>query len=317
MVELSPKLKPTNKLQTRDKKDSTINQSSSCITSLDKNRLQDILENIPSAVVVFEKPDGKVIYANKRAVELHGKNPCGIALEKQAQDLKILSMEGKPCQIEDLYTYKALFEEETFRGEPIIIERPDGERFIVNVSAKPLYNKNGKANGAIAIFDDVTERMQTQEALMESEGRLKMAQQIAQMGSWEYHVNEDRAIWSEELFRIFGLPIQKYGPNIKEYFSIIHPEDREAINKAMALQTTGHLYSKASFDYRILCQDGSVRTIHTERMVREVDEAQKVTVIAGIEQDITERKQIEQKLEEYTKNLEQLVEERTKTAKRC
>ena len=50
-------------------------------------------------------------------------------------------------------------------------------------------------------------------------------------------------------------------------------------------------------------------------MVRKVDEAQKVSIIAGIEQDITERKQIEQKLEEYTKNLEELVEERTRQLK--
>ena len=318
MVELahSTKAKQNIDLAANNKEDFSITPSQpSCATSLDKRRLEDILENIPSAVVVFDKPDGKVVYANKRAIELHGVDPCGIALEKQAKDLKIFSMEGKTCPTEELYTYRALFNGETFRDEPIIIERVDGERFIVNVSAKPLCNADGKTIGAIAIFDDVTERMQTQEALMESEGRLKMAQEISHMGSWEYHVKEDRAIWSEELFHIFGLPIQKYGPNIKEYFSIIHPDDREAINKAMALQTTGHLYSKASFDYRILRQDGSVRTIHTERMVREVDEAQKVTIIAGIEQDITERKQIEQKLEEYTKNLEELVEERTRQLK--
>ena len=221
MVELthSTKAKQVTNLASTKKQESSIDPSSStCATSLDKHRLEGILENIPSAVLVFEKPDGKVVYPNKRAMELHGKNPCGIVLEKQAQDLKIFSMEGKPCQTEELYIYKALFEEETFRDEPIIIERPDSERFIVNVSAKPLYNKNGKANGAIAIFDDVTERMQTQEALMESEGRLKMAQEISHMGSWEYYIKEDRAIWSEELFHIFGLPIQKYGPKHKRVF---------------------------------------------------------------------------------------------------
>ena len=102
---------------------------------------------------------------------------------------------------------------------------------------------------------------------------------------------------------------------LKTYFSIINPEDRDAINKAMELQTTGHLYSKASFDYHIRRPDGSIRAIHSERMISEVDDEQKAKVISGIEQDITERKEIEQKLEEYTKDLERLVEERTRQLK--
>jgi signal transduction histidine kinase len=75
------------------------------------------------------------------------------------------------------------------------------------------------------------------------------------------------------------------------------------------------LPSNASFDYRIIHEDGSVYTIHSERMIREVGEDKKPTRIVGVEQDITERKQTEQKLEQYAKNLEQLVEERTKQLK--
>lgn len=390
--------------------------------------------------MVFDKSDGKVIYANKRAVQLYGRDPCDVSLDDQSQEFKYFSMEGKICAKEELYVYRALVNGETFRDEPIIIERPNGERYIVNVNAEPLYDQDGQTYGAIAVFDDVTDRLQTQEALIDSEERLNMAQSIAHLGSWEYfvkenkavwsdelfrifgipfqkfapdtkdylamihpedrafaekkmlsrsnlkydsfdyriirkdgairtlhserivrefdengkpsrvmgveqditerkkientlleseqrlkkaqgiahvgsweyHIKEDRAIWSEELFRIFGLPIEKYGPNIKTYFSIISPEDRDAINKALELQVSGHLYSKASFDYHIKRPDGSIRAIHSERMISEVDDEQKPTVISGIEQDITERKEIERKLEEYTKDLERLVEERTR-----
>ncbi len=313
MVELAHSTKKPKNLETHNKEDNSIGiRGSSCSTSLDKNRLQDILENIPSAVVVFDKKDGTVIYANKRAIELHGKDPCGIPLEKQAQDLKIYSMTGELCPTEELYIYRALFKEETFRDEPIIIERPDGERFIVNINAKPLYDQDGKANGAIAIFDDVTDRMQTQEALIDSEERLNMAQSIAQLGSWEYFVKEDRALWSDELFRIFGLPYQKFGPNVGDYLALIHPGDRAEMEKKMLY---GGIMTSASFDYRIIRYDGSVRTIHSERIVREHDEAGRPSRIMGVEQDITERKHIEEKLEQYTKNLEQLVQERTRQLK--
>lgn len=90
--------------------------------------------------MVVEKPDGKVTYANKRAIELHGVNPLRnwIELNKHAASLKILTLDGKVCPTEELYTYRASFNEETLRNATIIIEQPDGKQFIVVVSAKPL-----------------------------------------------------------------------------------------------------------------------------------------------------------------------------------
>jgi len=319
MVELlknSTNIKPKKETpKVNVKEDKTLNSISSfCDLVLDKERLKDILENIPSAVMVIEKPEGKVTYANKRAIELNGINPCGLELRNLA--VKIYKLDGKICPTEELCIYRALFKEETMRdAPPQIIEQINGKRFIANVSAKPLYDKEGKANAAVAIFDDVTERVKTQEALKESEERLKMAQRITHVGSWEYYVKEDRAIWSEELFRIFGLKPQRYGPNTTDYVARIHPQDREAINKAMEQMLFKGVTSKASFDYRIIREDGSIRTIHSERMIREVDNDKKPKRIAGVEQDITERKQIEQKLEEHTQNLEKLVDERTKQLK--
>jgi PAS domain S-box-containing protein len=280
---------------------------------LEAERLREILENIPSAVMVLEKPDGMVTFVNKKAIDLFGSNPFGLKLEEHATASKIYLSDGKVCPTEQLYTYRALYNGETILNAPEIIEQPDGKRRILNVSAKPLYDKEGKSKAAVTIFDDVTERVKTQEALQESEERLKMAQRIAHIGSWEYDVKLDRAIWSEELFRIFGMKPQKYGPNTTEYIAFIHPEDREKINEKMdQLLFHARPESKASFDYRAVRRDGSVRTIHSERVVREMSDDSKPARIVGIEQDITERKQIEQKLEEYAKNLEQIVDERTR-----
>jgi PAS domain S-box-containing protein len=287
-----------------------------CNSSLEKDSIVAILENIPSAVVLLEKPDGKITYANKRAVELHGLNPCGLKLDRHAAKLRISSLDGKTCPTEELYTYRALFHEETIRNKPAIIENTDGKRFIVYASATPLYDKEGNVNAAIIIYDDVTELFKTEEELKESEARLKMAQTIAHVGNWEFYVKEDKAIWSEELFRIFGLETQPYGPSTSVYALKIHPEDRDLVDKKMQqLLFNSNTQSQISFDYRVIRQDGSVRTIHTERMVKEVDQENKPVRIVGIEQDITERKQIEQKLEEYAKNLEKLVAERTKQLK--
>jgi PAS domain S-box-containing protein len=167
---------------------------------------------------------------------------------------------------------------------------------------------------------DITECKQAEKALMENQERLEVAQRIAHVGSWEYFVKTDEAIWSEELFHIFGLKPDKRGPNLAEYSKLIYPEDLEDLRARMEkLIATGKVGETISFDFRVICSDGSIRYLHTERMVREVDENGGASRIAGIEQDITERKKSQEelqqaqiKLKEYTSNLEHLVEERTK-----
>ena len=118
-----PNIKPKKETpKVNVKEDKTPNYTSaSCDLALDKERLKNILENIPSAVMVIEKPEGKVTYANKRAIELNGINPCGLELKNLA--VKIYNLDGKICPTEELYTYRALFKEETMRDVPQIIEQ--------------------------------------------------------------------------------------------------------------------------------------------------------------------------------------------------
>jgi len=54
-----------------------------------------------------------------------------------------------------------------------------------------------------AIFEDITKRKKTQEALEENEKRLNRSQEIAHLGSWELDLNSNRLIWSDEVYRIF------------------------------------------------------------------------------------------------------------------
>ncbi len=193
------------------------------------------------------------------------------------------------------------------------IKRKQGDYIIVHDTIHVVLNNERKATRVIGGVRDVTERNKAQEAIRENEERLELAQRVARLGSWEFYVKEDRAIWSRELFNIFDLKPQKEAPNIAEYSKLIHPDDLKRVAAMMdRLLTVGKLGDTLSFDYRIIHPDGSTCDLHSGRMIREVDEKGKAQRIVGIEQDITERKQLEHKLEEYTKNLEKIVEERTK-----
>ncbi len=202
-------------------------------------------------------------------------------------------------------------------GSDVLLEyrvrRKQGDYIIVHDTVHFVLSKEGKVARLVGGVRDFTERDKEHKALKENEERLELAQRVARLGSWEYYVKDDRAVWSKELFHIFDLEPQKEAPNLAEYSKLIHPDDLKAVASIMReLIAKGKLGEPSSFDYRIVHTDGSICDLHSERMIGEVDENGKAKRLVGIEQDITERKQLEHTLEQYSKNLEKIVEERTK-----
>ena len=56
------------------------------------------------------------------------------------------------------------------------------------------------------VLGDMIERKRAEEALRESEANLNRAQEIAHIGSWHLDAVHNRLTWSDEVFRIFGVP---------------------------------------------------------------------------------------------------------------
>jgi PAS domain-containing protein len=87
---------------------------------------------------------------------------------------------------------------------------------VVHDTAKMLV-ENGKVTRIVGGVRDITERKKAEEALKENQERLEVAQRVAHLGSWEIFVKEDRAVWSKEMFNIFGLEQGSGAPNIADY----------------------------------------------------------------------------------------------------
>jgi PAS domain-containing protein len=80
---------------------------------------------------------------------------------------------------------------------------------------------------------------------------LEMAEQVANFGSWEWDVTGPRAVWSREMFRIFGLEPESEGLTLNEFRSFIHPDDLEEVTQIMqAAFINPKLDQKAELDYR-------------------------------------------------------------------
>ena len=145
---------------------------------------------------------------------------------------------------------------------------------------------------SLLIFGAVlAERSRAERELARAHTSLAEAQEVAQIGSWEWDIATNRVTWSEELYRLWGLDPQSVELTYELYLDSIHPDDRE-----LAQKTVEDAFAKGDsflFDHRVELPDGPVRWIHSRGQVI-VDEAGAPARMLGTAQDITERKRIDE-----------------------
>ena len=126
--------------------------------------------------------------------------------------------------------------------------------------------------------------------MRQSEANLNRAQEIAHIGSWHLDVTRNQLTWSDEVFRIFGVP--KGTPLTYESFlGSIHPADREAVDKAWTAAMRGAPYD---IEHRIVVS-GALKWVR-ERAEVEFDKDGRAVEGIGTVQDITERKRAQEEL---------------------
>jgi PAS domain S-box-containing protein len=114
---------------------------------------------------------------------------------------------------------------------------------------------------------------------------LERAEQLAQIGSWQWDCVSGELWWSDNLFRLMGLTPAQVTPTTEYIVARTHPDDRDRVAQYVEqLKDAGRL---APLQYRILWPDGTVR--HLRCTVAPVDEAGRSRMIIGAVQDVTEQ----------------------------
>jgi PAS domain S-box-containing protein len=149
---------------------------------------------------------------------------------------------------------------------------------------------------------DITQRRHDEQSLRESQIDLKRAQAVAQTGSWRIDVHSNHLTWSDETYKICGIPIGQ-PLNFNKFLSLVHPEDRNYVEQRWQAALDGAPYN---IEHRIMVGD-SVKWVR-ERAELEFDENGLLTSGFGTIQDITARKQNEAALNNSLRRFELLAQ---------
>jgi PAS domain S-box-containing protein len=180
----------------------------------------------------------------------------------------------------------------------------DGRIKWVNERCETLFDEKGTALRSVGVVQDVSDLKRAQDELVHHKARLEelvaqrtaelqLAQRIGRMGNWVMMLEFPSLTWSDEIFRICGYEPGAFTPSKKILLTILHPDERNEVLKAIENAITNRL--PYSIDHRIVLPTGEVRWAHQE--ARNLCNANDVVVgLAGTIQDITERKFTEQSL---------------------
>jgi PAS domain S-box-containing protein len=274
-----------------------------------EQRWATTLASIGDAVISTDT-SGKIIFMNDAAEELTGWTQS----EASQQPTKtVFNIINEQTRLEVENPIDRVLREGMVVGlaNHTVLIRKDGAEVAIDDSGAPIKGKDGNIIGVVLVFRDITERKKAEEELLESEGRLNRSEVIAHLGSWELDLVKDKLSWSDEVYQIFGLKPQEFGATYEAFLQAVHPDDREAVDTAYSssLREGRDTYE---IEHRVVRKStGEIRIVY-EKCEHIRDESGKIIRSIGMVQDITERKMMESQIEEYSKHLESLVEERTK-----
>ncbi|MFN3491505.1 MAG: PAS domain S-box protein, partial [Anaerolineales bacterium] len=157
------------------------------------------------------------------------------------------------------------------------------------------------AQAAIAIenanlFNELEKRVQERTLQIKAtKRRLELATHAGQIGVWEYNPRENKVVWDERMHIIYHVPAGEFDGTAEAWAKYIHPEDLAKSQIHSQLAFTENLL--LNNEHRIIWPDGSIRYISTSAVTVFAEDNTPDRII-GICRDITERKQIEQSLQE-------------------
>ena len=260
-----------------------------------EDRLRLVIDTIPTMAWSI-RPDGTIAFLNQRWLDY-----TGLSLEEEIEE------PTHPMHPDDIPRALEKWRRDMAAGEPsedeVRLRRADGEYRWFLVRTAPLRDEQGNLVKWYGVSTDIEDLKRAEAALKESQLRLEEAQRIAHVGHWDRDLETGRITWSDEIYRILGLPLEERDSVRTEWLDVVHPEDRQRLSLAIEEMQRG--IRRFDVEFRIVRPNGEVRFLHSQGGVIR-DERGRPLRMFGTAQDITESKRAEEQLKATNEQLRAL-----------
>lgn len=285
--------------------DATARKEAEAALHQSEEQFRVLTENLVTGVAMIDE-NGKFTIVNKSFLRMFDLAEDADLLNINSRDWsqwQVFDEAGRFLDVDEHPVRKAARMREAVRDVLVAVQCPGrSDRKWLLISAEPILDANGNLHRLICTYHNVTGRRAEEERLRQSEQRLAKTQEIAHVGSWEFDLGRDLITWSEQVYRIFGLRPDEFGGTNDAFLDRVHPEDRSALNDAYegSIRQGRPGYE---LKHRIIRKDtGEIRWVQ-EKCEHVRDGDGRVIRSLGMVQDITERKQAEQALQESEQRL--------------
>ena len=272
---------------------------------LDQQRiyLELLIDTIPYHIFVRDM-NGRFILANKTVAKTFRTSPEEmIGMDYSIYNPDIEKVEKFRRQdLEVINNLKELIIPEEFYTFPT-----SGEQRWLQIIKRPIIDSIGKAEQVLCVMVDITERKKAEIALRESEERFRLALEEGPVGMFMSGENLQISKANKSLCEMINVDIKS--PNVMSIVDFIHPEDRNQFVDQYSLLFSKKI-SVLRFDKRFLSKNNKVVWVNVTANLICNSEGHPLYCL-GLVEDISDRRKAEREIDEYRKNLEVLVKQRT------
>ncbi|MEM9908991.1 MAG: PAS domain-containing protein, partial [Cyanobacteria bacterium P01_D01_bin.44] len=158
-----------------------------------------------------------------------------------------------------------------------------------------IWDEAGQPTRMAGSISDITDRKQTEAQIHEMTQRLALATNSANIGVWDFDLVEDRLIWDERMYELYGITAETFGGAYEAWKRGVHPDEMKRADGEIQAAITGE--KDFHTEFRVVWPDGQIRFIEAHAITLR-DETGKARRMIGVNWDITDRKQSEDALRE-------------------